>query len=486
MGHKESLEILHGGHKEALAIDRKKIVRFSMRPRESCEKQRGSLQGARFSLCKNEEIVPVSAGLLHRGRECERGSDGRDRARVPPGRHAHTGRVAHRRGREQLRRAPDDRRGGRLHGEGRHERAVRVHAAHLPDEQLGEADRRARHQHGRRVGVGRQVEVEDVRGEVGRVVRRRERAARVGEHVGDGEGGRGERRRGELDVEGVKGVAITSAMRRMWRLVGRCVSQNEPALLIGETGSGKTTICQLYAAVRGQRIRILNCHQSTETTDIIGGLRPVRGKEATVAQAREDLIHLVDACLELGYADEVMPESGSSSGEKGEEETWRSALVRCRARLEASHKIEDSAKALLSLVGKLSQLFSDLAAHREREEAECGKVEKEKKRKLEKQRKKKAKQGVLDSTSHPTSAMDEDEEVEVVVPEGLLAGEEFEVDCGSFSYTITVPDGVVAGEVITMDDDDDDDDDDGGDDGDGWAGDDHRHGQRGRGHRRGS
>ena len=95
-------------------------------------------------------------------------------------------------------------------------------------------------------------------------------------------------------------------------------------------------------------------------------------------------------------------------------------MVRCRAKLEASHKIEDSAKALLSL--KLSQLFSDLAAHREREEAECGKVEKEKKRKLEKKRKKKAKQGVLDSPSHPTSAMDEDEEEEQengkTVPDG--------------------------------------------------------------------
>jgi len=87
-------------------------------------------------------------------------------------------------------------------------------------------------------------------------------------------------REGSLEVEGVRGVAITAAMRRMWRLVGRCISHDEPALLIGETGSGKTTVCQLFAAHLGQRIRILNCHQSTETADIIGGLRPVRGREA--------------------------------------------------------------------------------------------------------------------------------------------------------------------------------------------------------------
>ena len=71
-------------------------------------------------------------------------------------------------------------------------------------------------------------------------------------------------RAGEVEVEGVKGVAITASLRRLWRLTGRCVAHNEPVLLIGETGCGKTMGCQLLATHRGQRIRILNCHQSTE------------------------------------------------------------------------------------------------------------------------------------------------------------------------------------------------------------------------------
>ena len=71
-------------------------------------------------------------------------------------------------------------------------------------------------------------------------------------------------RAGEVAVEGVKGVAITASLRRLWRLTGRCVAHNEPVLLIGETGCGKTMGCQLLATHRGQRIRILNCHQSTE------------------------------------------------------------------------------------------------------------------------------------------------------------------------------------------------------------------------------
>ena len=74
-------------------------------------------------------------------------------------------------------------------------------------------------------------------------------------------------RTGEVEVEGVKGVAITASLRRLWRLTGRCVAHNEPVLLIGETGCGKTMGCQLLATNRGQRIRILNCHQSTEVQD---------------------------------------------------------------------------------------------------------------------------------------------------------------------------------------------------------------------------
>jgi midasin len=84
-------------------------------------------------------------------------------------------------------------------------------------------------------------------------------------------------RAGELLVEGVKGIVLTENFQRMWALVGRCITYNEPGLLIGETGCGKTAVCQLIAAYRGQRIRVLNCHQSIETADIIGSLRPIRG-----------------------------------------------------------------------------------------------------------------------------------------------------------------------------------------------------------------
>lgn len=59
-------------------------------------------------------------------------------------------------------------------------------------------------------------------------------------------------------------------------LHSRCVQHSEPALLVGDTGTGKTTVCQMLALMRGQRLHIINCNQHTETSDFLGGFRPVR------------------------------------------------------------------------------------------------------------------------------------------------------------------------------------------------------------------
>lgn len=42
------------------------------------------------------------------------------------------------------------------------------------------------------------------------------------------------------------------------------------------TRCGKTTICQLFAALAGHRFFSVNCHLHMETSDFLGGLRPVR------------------------------------------------------------------------------------------------------------------------------------------------------------------------------------------------------------------
>ncbi|KAI9307575.1 P-loop containing nucleoside triphosphate hydrolase protein [Cunninghamella echinulata] len=68
----------------------------------------------------------------------------------------------------------------------------------------------------------------------------------------------------------------TKAMKRLFTLVARCLKYNEPVLLVGDTGCGKTTVCQMLAETYGRELHIVNCHQNTETGDLLGGQRPVR------------------------------------------------------------------------------------------------------------------------------------------------------------------------------------------------------------------
>lgn len=49
-------------------------------------------------------------------------------------------------------------------------------------------------------------------------------------------------------------------------------------MLVGETGVGKTTICQVISAIGKKKLLTVNCHQHTESSDFLGGLRPVRNR----------------------------------------------------------------------------------------------------------------------------------------------------------------------------------------------------------------
>lgn len=107
----------------------------------------------------------------------------------------------------------------------------------------------------------------------------------------------------EIQVTGVAGIACTNGMVRMWKLLCRAFDNNEPVLFIGDTGCGKTTVCQLYAAHVGQTIRILNCHQSTETADIVGGLRPVQGRKDVESELRNKVENFIEFLLEASTND---------------------------------------------------------------------------------------------------------------------------------------------------------------------------------------
>ncbi|KAI1100396.1 midasin [Jackrogersella minutella] len=103
-----------------------------------------------------------------------------------------------------------------------------------------------------------------------------------------------------------QGVVWTHAMRRLFVLVASALRHNEPVLLVGETGCGKTTVCQLLAESLGKELHIVNAHQNTETGDLIGSQRPIRNRGAIVDVLIQDLVNVIQ---QLGQVAEGSVES---------------------------------------------------------------------------------------------------------------------------------------------------------------------------------
>ena len=85
------------------------------------------------------------------------------------------------------------------------------------------------------------------------------------------------------------GVVWTKAMRRLFILVSAAIDNNEPVLLVGETGCGKTQLCQAVAEAYKKHLLIVNAHVNLETGDLIGAQRPIRNRAAIESQLLTDV-----------------------------------------------------------------------------------------------------------------------------------------------------------------------------------------------------
>lgn len=107
-----------------------------------------------------------------------------------------------------------------------------------------------------------------------------------------------------------RNIHWTLNIRQMAVLAGKAFEFNEPVLLVGPTGCGKTSICQILADIALKQLRILNCHMHTESADFLGGLRPFRGDQSN-AKSRQLFEWydgpLIEAMLEGSFflADEI-------------------------------------------------------------------------------------------------------------------------------------------------------------------------------------
>ena len=83
---------------------------------------------------------------------------------------------------------------------------------------------------------------------------------------------------GALRLGGGGGGSVycsTQGALRTLEAIAACVAGCEPCLLVGETGTGKTSSVQHLAGLLGKKLLVVNVNQQTDASDLLGGYRPV-------------------------------------------------------------------------------------------------------------------------------------------------------------------------------------------------------------------
>ena len=110
----------------------------------------------------------------------------------------------------------------------------------------------------------------------------------------------------------LQAIAPTKSLLRLLTLVMRCIEQQEPVLLVGDTGCGKTTVVQLLSLILKRNMHIVNCHASTETSDLLGGLRPLRGRHLIYKELLMMSNKLFESLRQFNYpSSSILPDGDS-------------------------------------------------------------------------------------------------------------------------------------------------------------------------------
>lgn len=67
----------------------------------------------------------------------------------------------------------------------------------------------------------------------------------------------------------------TATTLRLMEQIAQALTRSEAALLVGETGTGKTTSVQELAKLLGKSLHVFNMNQNTDSSDLLGGFKPV-------------------------------------------------------------------------------------------------------------------------------------------------------------------------------------------------------------------
>lgn len=86
----------------------------------------------------------------------------------------------------------------------------------------------------------------------------------------------------KVNNSGTSSFARTNHSLRLMEQIGVAIEMVEPVLLVGETGTGKTTVVQQVAKMMNKKLTVINVSQQTESGDLLGGYKPVNTKTIAV------------------------------------------------------------------------------------------------------------------------------------------------------------------------------------------------------------
>jgi midasin len=153
---------------------------------------------------------------------------------------------------------------------------------------------------------------------------------------------------------GIPELIISRQLKRLAVLVHKCLRNQEPVLLVGETGCGKTTLCQVFAALNNQQLFSINCHQNTETSDFIGCMRTRKNLQKTQDELAEMISNALDHQLSSRLTEEQISMIQKIPSHKKKAEAFLKALKPlCRQ----DDGLKDLYRNIKSLKAELSMVF---------------------------------------------------------------------------------------------------------------------------------
>ena len=115
---------------------------------------------------------------------------------------------------------------------------------------------------------------------------------------------------------------------QLLRRIISAVNNREPLLLVGETGTGKTTAIQQLAKSAGKKLTVVNLSQQLESSDLLGGMKPIdlRRLATTVQEEFEQLFLLSFSRKDNGQFLELLSKSLAKGQWKRACKLWKGAI----------------------------------------------------------------------------------------------------------------------------------------------------------------